>query len=496
MELKFVNNNKLLQVVKASKLELQQLSMLATEKSFDRFKRKYSETSYFHNYTYIPAGMWLDVKKLQKSNYSVDIDFSAFFNSITLDDVHEWVSTLDLPFEPYEYQIQAVFNAVKYRICRAEVATSGGKTLIMYLIAKLLIDKFLETGKKILIVVPKIFLVKQTFAEFADFCKDNSVRSDMVYSNSTFVENSNVVIGNIDSLVNYNPEYFKQFSAVIFDEAHKINTTGYKKILHFLAKNELVVTHGLSGTFHKRDSTAGLTEEALLGPILLEKSASEIQAEGRASAIDINQIHIKYSKEQSAGYYLHPDVDDISKRFTIETEFVRSSKARIKLIATFARKLDNNSVLLFRGKKYVKLFYSYLTATAPEKKVFIIYGGVSQDERTEIAEYLETHDNCIVCATYQTIDTGISINNIHNILAVESARSFIRVRQSIGRGLRLHESKDVFQFYDFVDCLDRGNHETGPPINIMRNHAAARRKIYDEQKFPYKKSYVDLTKFS
>ena len=60
-------------------------------------------------------------------------------------------------------------------------------------------------------------------------------------------------------------------------------------------------------------------------------------------------------------------------------------------------------------------------------------------------------DDIILVATYETMSTGVSINNIMAIHFPDGGKSRIRIRQSCGRGLRLHPKKDYLQVFDYVD---------------------------------------------
>jgi superfamily II DNA or RNA helicase len=104
-------------------------------------------------------------------------------------------------------------------------------------------------------------------------------------------------------------------------------------------------------------------------------------------------------------------------------------------------------------------------------------------------ESLEHDENVIMVSSYGTTSTGISINNIHNLYLVESFKSDVIIRQSIGRGLRKHALKDKLIIYDFVDDL-----RTTGFKNYLYKHAEARRVIYDEQSFPYTIRKVNLNK--
>ena len=98
---------------------------------------------------------------------------------------------------------------------------------------------------------------------------------------------------------------------------------------------------------------------------------------------------------------------------------------------------------------------------------------------------MEKNNNVIIVASYGTFSTGISIKNIHNIFFTESFKSEVIIRQSIGRGLRKHYSKQILNIIDFVDdmCWHDGDRMWK---NYLYKHGEARIQIYEDQKFPYK----------
>jgi superfamily II DNA or RNA helicase len=93
------------------------------------------------------------------------------------------------------------------------------------------------------------------------------------------------------------------------------------------------------------------------------------------------------------------------------------------------------------------------------------------DDREQVKDLMEQHNDMIVIAMSKIFSTGISINNIHMILFAAGGKSFVRVVQSIGRGLRLHETKNKLIIIDVQDNL-----------KYSSNHAAVRTQIYKSEK--------------
>jgi len=81
---------------------------------------------------------------------------------------------------------------------------------------------------------------------------------------------------------------------------------------------------------------------------------------------------------------------------------------------------------------------------------------------------------------YGTLSTGVSIDNLHNIIFAESFKSEQRIIQSIGRGLRKHSTKDKAIIFDLIDYyVDQ--HQR----NSFYRHGKERASMYRKHGYPY-----------
>jgi superfamily II DNA or RNA helicase len=112
---------------------------------------------------------------------------------------------------------------------------------------------------------------------------------------------------------------------------------------------------------------------------------------------------------------------------------------------------------------------------------------VKSEEREETRDVTEANDDVIIVASYQTYSTGINIKNLHNIILAFPTKSQVRVLQSIGRGLRLHDSKDKCNVYDIADDIKKGKKK-----NYTLNHFYARYNIYNEAEFDVSTEIINL----
>ena len=116
-----------------------------------------------------------------------------------------------------------------------------------------------------------------------------------------------------------------------------------------------------------------------------------------------------------------------------------------------------------------------------DRKVFFVSGEVDGDSREEIRHIVEDEDNAIIVASFGTFSTGINIKRLHNIVFCSPSKSRIRVLQSIGRGLRTGDNKQIATLFDISD-----NMQWKSKKNYTLEHFAERVKMYNEEKFDYK----------
>jgi reverse gyrase len=73
-----------------------------------------------------------------------------------------------VPFIPYDHQIESAYKVLKNRYCMAEVATSGGKSLIISIVIFYTL-KHIDPTAKFLLIVPSITLVTQFYDNILEY---------------------------------------------------------------------------------------------------------------------------------------------------------------------------------------------------------------------------------------------------------------------------------------------------------------------------------------
>jgi superfamily II DNA or RNA helicase len=101
------------------------------------------------------------------------------------------------------------------------------------------------------------------------------------------------------------------------------------------------------------------------------------------------------------------------------------------------------------------------------------------------AEYDEVADatDKIIVATYGVAAVGINIPRIFNLVLVEPGKSFVRVIQSIGRGIRKAEDKDHVQIWDITSTC-----------KFAKRHLTKRKQFYKEAKYNFTQEKLEWMK--
>ena len=109
-----------------------------------------------------------------------------------------------------------------------------------------------------------------------------------------------------------------------------------------------------------------------------------------------------------------------------------------------------------------------------------VKGDVKLKDRKEAYDEINEGTNHVVIATYGVAAVGINIPRIFNLVHIEPGKSFVRVIQSIGRGVRKAKDKDFVQIWDLTSTC-----------KYAKRHPSQRKKFYKEAQYPFTIEKVD-----
>jgi len=370
-----------------------------------------------------------------------------------------------------EHQQNAFIESMQKRRTLLLSPTASGKSLIIYLLFRQLLQYQQLKG---LIIVPTTTLVEQLYSDFADYSTENGFNVEenvhRIYQGKDKMTDKNLTISTWQSLYKLPSEYFHQFQYVIGDEAHLFKAQSLTSILTSCinAKYRIGLTGTLDGT-----KTHKLVLEGLFGPTKKVISTKELIDKKQLSAFNIKCLVLKHSEE------VCKEMKD--KSYPDELKYLIESENRNRFIRNLAISLDKNTLVLFQMKKHGRVLYEMIKEKANGRKVFFVDGDVETEVREEIRKIMEVEKDAIFVASFGTTSTGTNIRNLHNIIFTSPSKSRVRNLQSIGRGLRQNEGKDMATLYDISDDLRIKKH-----TNFTLQHFIERVNIYNEEKFPFK----------
>ena len=363
---------------------------------------------------------------------------------------------------PRDYQIEGVYDALKYNRKLLISPTASGKSLMIYS----LVRYYVEKQQNILVVVPTTSLVEQMYKDFADYGWDVGSYCHKIYAGKERETDSQVIITTWQSIYKLPKQYFSRFNVVVGDEAHQFKSKSLISIMTKLcdAKYRFGFTGTLDGS-----QTHKWVLEGLFGPSYKIIKTDELMQKGHLAKLDIKVLLLKHPPHRF-------------EVFEDEVQYIINHQKRNNFIKNLTLDLKGNTLVLFaRVEGHGQpLYESINNNTTDDRKVFFIHGGVKTDERELVREITERENNAIIVASYGTFSTGINIKNLHNVIFASPSKSRIRNLQSIGRVLRKGENKVKATLYDIADDISYKSRK-----NYTLNHLIERIKIYNEENFNY-----------
>jgi superfamily II DNA or RNA helicase len=370
------------------------------------------------------------------------------------------------PMELRDYQPEIINRFFANPQCVQEVATGAGKTVITAALA----DAVSAYGRSI-VIVPNKSLVTQTEEDFVNMQLDTGVyfgdrkEYNRTHTICTWQSLNNLLKNTKNDEADITiSEFLEGVVAVIVDETHQAKADALKTLLSGPFA-QVPIRWGLTGTIPKEDY-ARQSINCMIGPVVGQLSASELQEAGHLAQCHVNIVqlidHVEYNDYQSELKYLVTNTD------------------RVKYMAQLISKIKdggNTLILVDRVEtgKLLQIELSDLFSLLKDRPdVAFVSGATKATERKEEYDEIATSTNKIIIATYGVAAVGINIPRIFNLVLIEPGKSFVRVIQSIGRGIRKAEDKDFVQIWDVTSTC-----------KFAKRHLTKRKQFYKEAKYNF-----------
>ena len=422
----------------------------------------------------------MDASLQPKTGISVE-SINTFIDSINIKSNGNDITVRD-------YQREAIIQSIAYYRNLLISPTASGKSLILWF----KIRWHIAQGHNILLVVPTTQLCSQMVGDFMDYSAGDGFNVDahcqVLFSGKDKEFTKQVMIQTWQSLAAMAKSQKQLFQLIVdrtdvvcMDEAHS-----FKQDVTSMVVNKLVNTKWRTGT-------TGTMQEAKVNKLQLIGMMSEpydvittkqLMDNNSVVKLDIKMIVIKYPE------HIRKEMSGLD--YKQEIDYLVTNQSRNKMIADIAVRCSGTTLILFNfvhkhGSVLYEMINNIILSSNGTRPVRFIHGGVDVDDREAVRTLADTTEDCIIIASSSIFSTGTNIPSIENVIFAMPTKSTIRVRQSIGRGLRLKNGKTKCTLYDIADDLSYKSYS-----NTTLNHMRLRAEIYTQEQFQFKTLNVPL----
>ena len=407
-------------------------------------------------------GYEIDVEDLRQHQ---DITFTPVTENYWADQGKTWPKghlEAGTPIVLRDYQFDVVNKFLENPQSLQEVATGAGKTITTATLSHLC-----EPYGRTMVIVPNKSLVVQTEEDYINLGLDVGVyfgdRKELNRTHTICTWQSLNVLDkkSYDDATLSLAEFCEGVNAVIIDEVHQAKAEVLTKLLTQNFKN-CPIRWGLTGTIPKEAwEFQGIL--ASIGPVINRVSAYDLQQKDVLAQLSINILQTN-------------DVQ-VFRSYPEEYSFLVTDPNRLDWISNKIKEVSQNGntlVLINRidtGNKLIELI--------PD--AVFVSGGMKLTDRKDEYDEIKTSSDKIIIATYGVAAVGINIPRIFNLVLIEPGKSFVRVIQSIGRGIRKAEDKDHVEIWDITSAC-----------KYAKRHLTERKKYYKEAKYPFTITKVNI----
>jgi len=406
---------------------------------------------------------------LENKNFDIELDdrrrsfdlkfdeiFEDFWGEKTWPKGHRYEG---LPIRLRDDQVEVINKFLENPQCIQEIATGFGKTITTATLAKIC-EKYGRT----VTIVPNKSLVEQTEEDFINVGLDvgvyygdrkelNKTHTICTWQSLNILDKKSMDFDEENEVLTL-AELLDGVQCVMVDEVHQAKAEVLKKLLtHNLSNTP--IRWGLTGTVPKQDHEFQ-TIRASLGEVVHRVAAHELQDKGVLANCHVNIVQTAEWKEFGS--------------YAEELKFLVTDRDRVNYLANLISKISQsgNTLILVDRIESGEMLQEQLTDSV------FISGRVKTKDRKEEYNEVAIADNKIIVATYGVAAVGINIPRIFNLVLLEPGKSFVRVIQSIGRGIRKAEDKDFVQIWDLTAST-----------KYAKRHLTERKKFYKDAKYPF-----------
>ena len=404
---------------------------------------------------------------LESQGYDVTLnDIREYDTEFKLDPVDEnsfsdilWPEGHPVAGQPIvlrDYQVETINSFLKNTQSLQEIATGAGKTLMTAALSK-----SVEQYGRSIVIVPNKSLVTQTEEDYINMGLDVGVffgdRKEFGKTHTICTWQSlNILLKNTKNSVAPITigEFIEDVVCIMVDEVHMAKADALTNLLTGVMSH-IPIRWGLTGTVPKEKfESVGIV--CSIGPVINKISAKELQDKDVLAQCHVNIVQM---------------IDTaVHTNYQSELKYLLEDKGRLDYISNLCNSIkDTGNTLILVDRISAG---NELASRIPDS-VFVSGSTKSADRKTEYDE-VSTASSKVIIATYGVAAVGINIPRIFHLVLLEPGKSFVRVIQSIGRGIRKAEDKDFVQIWDITSTC-----------KFAKRHLTKRKAFYKEANYPF-----------
>jgi superfamily II DNA or RNA helicase len=407
----------------------------------------------------------VQIVDIEDRRHPVTLDFQPITESYWADQDVRWPKGHPAEGELImlrDYQVTAINNFLANPQSLQEIATGAGKT-----ITTATLSHMVEPYGRSLVIVPNKSLVTQTEEDYRNCGLDVGVyfgdRKELGKTHTICTWQSLNILDKKfkdGSAVLSLAEFLEGVSAIIVDEVHQAKAEVLKNLLTRNLRNA-PIRWGLTGTVPK-ERFEFESIHASLGPVIGSITAKELQDKGVLSTCHVNICQLMDTQAFTD--------------YQSELKYLVTNKDRIDYIGKLLNTVrqEGNTLILVDRISAGEMLQERIPGSV------FVKGDVKLKDRKDAYDEINEGTNHVVIATYGVAAVGINIPRIFNLVLIEPGKSFVRVIQSIGRGVRKAKDKDFVQIWDITSTC-----------KFAKRHLTQRKKFYKEAQYPFTIEKID-----
>ena len=407
----------------------------------------------------------VEIVDIEDRRHPISLDFKTVTERYWADQGIRWPKGHPTEGEEVilrDYQVEAINNFIANPQSLQQIATGAGKT-----ITTATLSHIAEPYGRSIVIVPNKSLVAQTEEDYINCGLDVGVyfgdRKQLGKTHTICTWQSLNILDKKHkdgTAVLGLAEFLEGVSTIIVDEVHQAKAEVLKNLLTRNLRNA-PIRWGLTGTVPK-EKFEFESIHASLGPVIGQISAKELQDKGVLSQCHVNVVQL---------------IDTVAhSNYQEELKYLVTNKDRIDYIGKMLNSISQsgNTLILVDRISAGEMLQELIPDST------FVKGDVKLKDRKDTYDEIKEGTNKVIIATYGVAAVGINIPRIFNLVLIEPGKSFVRVIQSIGRGVRKAKDKDFVQIWDLTSTC-----------KFAKRHLTQRKKFYKEAQYPFTIEKVD-----